>query len=63
WVTAICDESVQSELSDQFDLAEEKKFSDLEKSKFRKQIIHPQAFYTSRHLYFSELIDSTKNEV
>ncbi|CAG8756168.1 3374_t:CDS:2, partial [Funneliformis caledonium] len=31
WITAICDEPVQSELSDQFDIAEEKKFSDLEK--------------------------------
>ncbi|CAI2172746.1 16167_t:CDS:1 [Funneliformis geosporum] len=57
WITAICDEPDQSELSDQFDIAEEKKFSDLIKIKFQKQIIHPQAFYTSRHLYFPELVN------
>ncbi|CAG8624337.1 15306_t:CDS:2, partial [Funneliformis caledonium] len=45
WITAICDEPIQSELSDQFDIAEEKKFSDLEKYKFNQQEIHPQAFY------------------
>ncbi|CAI2179450.1 13864_t:CDS:1 [Funneliformis geosporum] len=57
WVTAICDEPTQSELSDQFDIAEEKKFSDLEKNNFN-QNIHSNAFYTSRLLYFPELIDS-----
>ncbi len=55
WVTAICDDPNPSELSDQFDIAEEKKFSDLERNKFHQEI-HSQAFYTSRFLYFPELI-------
>ncbi|CAI2181647.1 4483_t:CDS:2 [Funneliformis geosporum] len=55
WISAICDDPQQTELSEQFDLAEEKKFSDLEKNKYRQEI-HSQAFYTSRPLYFPELI-------
>ena len=57
WVTAICDDSDPTELSDQFDIAEGKKFSDLERNKFQQQNIHPQAFYTSRPLYFPELVN------
>ncbi len=60
WVTAICDDNPDpSELFDQFDIAEEKKFSDLERNKFHQQEIHPQAFYTSRLLYFPELTNPT----
>src|SRR6266498_3477196 len=54
WVTATYDDPDPSESSDQFDIAEEKKFSDLERSRFHQQEIHPQAFYTSRLLYFPE---------
>ncbi|CAI2162541.1 2206_t:CDS:2 [Funneliformis geosporum] len=61
WVNTICDEPQQSELSVQFDIAEEKRFSDLKKTIFH-QDIHPNAFYTSRLLYFPELIDSTRDE-
>ncbi|CAB4381512.1 unnamed protein product [Rhizophagus irregularis] len=57
WTIAICDDPEPSELSDQFNIAEEKKFSDSEQNKFQQQKIHPQAFYTSRLLYFSELIN------
>jgi len=57
WVTAVCDDPDSSELSDQFDIADGKKFSYLEINKFHQQEIHPQAFYTSRLLYFPELIN------
>ncbi|CAB5152498.1 unnamed protein product [Rhizophagus irregularis] len=57
WTIATCDDPEPSELSDQFNIAEEKKFSDLEQNKFQQQKIHPQAFYTSRLLYFPELIN------
>ncbi len=53
WIAAI-DEPDSSELSDQFDVAEEKRLSNLEKNKFQ---IHPEAFYTSRFLYFPELFN------
>uniref|UniRef100_U9U708 Protein kinase domain-containing protein n=1 Tax=Rhizophagus irregularis (strain DAOM 181602 / DAOM 197198 / MUCL 43194) TaxID=747089 RepID=U9U708_RHIID len=56
WTIAICDDPNPSELSDQFNIAEEKKFSDSERNKFQQRKIHPQAFYTSRLLYFPELI-------
>ena len=53
WVTSICDEPEASDLSDQFDAAEERRFSDFEKkNKFNQQEINPQTFYTSRPLYF-----------
>ncbi|EXX74649.1 kinase-like protein [Rhizophagus irregularis] len=57
WLIAICDDPDPSEISDQFNVAEEKKFSDSERNKFRQPKIHPQAFYTSRLLYFPELIN------
>ncbi|CAB4408134.1 unnamed protein product [Rhizophagus irregularis] len=56
WTFAIYDDPDPSELSDQFNIAEEKKFSDSERNKFQQRKIHPQAFYTSRLLYFPELI-------
>ncbi|CAG8756822.1 230_t:CDS:1, partial [Funneliformis caledonium] len=46
WVSAICDDPDPSDLSDQFDLAEEKKFCDMEMNEFTQQQIHYQAFYT-----------------
>ncbi|CAI2164416.1 12318_t:CDS:2 [Funneliformis geosporum] len=54
WITA-CDEPDQSELSDQFDLAEKKTFSNLEIYGFHLKRIHNEAFYTSRLLSFPEL--------
>ncbi|CAB4381562.1 unnamed protein product [Rhizophagus irregularis] len=50
WVIAICDDPNQSDLSDQFDTAEEIKFSNLEKSNFNTFAIHEEAFYFSRPL-------------
>ncbi|GBC01980.1 hypothetical protein RclHR1_04400003 [Rhizophagus clarus] len=61
WTIAICDDPGPSEISNQFDIAEEKKFSDLERNKFRQQTIHPQAFYTSRLLHFPELINTFRH--
>ncbi|GBB91517.1 hypothetical protein RclHR1_18860004 [Rhizophagus clarus] len=57
WAISIWDDPDPSEISDQFSIAEEKKFSDLKRNKFRQQKIHPQAFYTSRLLHFPELIN------
>ncbi|CAG8515471.1 1759_t:CDS:2 [Rhizophagus irregularis] len=48
--SAICDDPNQSDLSDQFDSAEEIKFSNLEKSNFNTFAIHEEAFYFSRPL-------------
>ncbi|CAI2162539.1 2205_t:CDS:1 [Funneliformis geosporum] len=61
WVNAICDDPNPSELSHQFDVAEEKKILYSEQNQFHRQI-HPQAFYTSRHLYFPSLIGSTRSD-
>ena len=55
WVTATCDEPNPSELSEQFDIAEEKKFSG--ENGFQQERIHSEAFYTSRLLHFPELIN------
>ncbi|CAG8436041.1 9348_t:CDS:2 [Diversispora eburnea] len=52
WVTAICDDPDPSEISNQFDLAEEKKFADLENNKFIIPPNHSQAKYTSQPLNF-----------
>ncbi|PKC13400.1 kinase-like protein [Rhizophagus irregularis] len=50
WVTAICDDPEQSDLSDQFDVAEETKFANLDKLKFNITPCHEEAFYFSRPL-------------
>ncbi|CAI2177598.1 13070_t:CDS:2 [Funneliformis geosporum] len=55
WVSAICDDPDSSDLSDQFDIAEEKKFSDLEKNEFLQQQIHYQANYKSRLILNDQL--------
>ncbi len=57
WITAICDDPNPSELSDQFDIAEEKKFSNLEENEFQQERVHPEAFYTSR--LFPKLINNS----
>ncbi|CAI2172748.1 16168_t:CDS:2 [Funneliformis geosporum] len=48
WINAICDNPIPTKISDQFDIAEEKKFLDF---KFHNQKIHSQAFYTSTLLH------------
>jgi serine/threonine protein kinase len=63
WVISICYDQDPSELSDQFDIAEEKRYSDLKRNKFRRQKIHPQAFYTSKLLHFPELINNFRHNV
>ncbi|PKY48082.1 kinase-like protein [Rhizophagus irregularis] len=50
WVTAICDDPEQSDLSDQFDVAEETKFANLDKLKFNIIPCHENAIYFSRPL-------------
>ncbi|GBC03661.1 hypothetical protein RclHR1_05240010 [Rhizophagus clarus] len=50
WVTAICDDPNPSDLSNQFDIAEETKFSNLEKLKFSITPCHEHAIYFSRPL-------------
>ncbi|CAI2161969.1 5679_t:CDS:2 [Funneliformis geosporum] len=57
WINAICDDPHSSELSYEFDIAEENKFSNLDKNEFYQPEIHPESFYTSRHLYFPELVN------
>ncbi|RHZ87498.1 hypothetical protein Glove_34g34 [Diversispora epigaea] len=52
WVTAICDDPDPSEISNQFDEAEEKKFADLENNKFIIPPVHNQAKYISQALIF-----------
>ncbi|CAG8557774.1 3651_t:CDS:2 [Funneliformis caledonium] len=49
WIDAI-DSPDPSKLSEQFELSEENIISS-----FHTEMIHPEAFYTSRILYFSEL--------
>ncbi|CAB4405452.1 unnamed protein product [Rhizophagus irregularis] len=50
WVIAICDDPNPSDLSDQFDVAEETKFANLDKLKFNITPCHEEAFYFSRPL-------------
>ncbi|CAB4381551.1 unnamed protein product [Rhizophagus irregularis] len=50
WITAICDDPNPSDLSEQFDAAEEIKFSNLENSNFNTFAIHEKAFYFSHPL-------------
>jgi serine/threonine protein kinase len=49
WITAICDEPEQSELSDQFDVAEEIRYANLQ-TKFNILPCHEHAIYFSRPL-------------
>ncbi|RIA78733.1 hypothetical protein C1645_201005 [Glomus cerebriforme] len=50
WITAICDDPNPSELSNQFDIAEEIKFANLETLKFNISPCHEGAIYFSRPL-------------
>ncbi|PKK74117.1 kinase-like protein [Rhizophagus irregularis] len=50
WVTAICDDPDPSDLSNQFDVAEETKFANLDKLKFNNTPCHENAIYFSRPL-------------
>ncbi|CAI2173804.1 19263_t:CDS:2 [Funneliformis geosporum] len=48
WVNLICDDPIPSALFDQFNIADEKKFLDLEQNQYYQQDIHPQAIYYTR---------------
>ena len=52
WVTAVCDDPDPSDLSNQFDVAGEIKFSNLEQSQFNILPCHEKAIYYSRPLNF-----------
>ena len=52
WVSAICDDPESSDLSSQFDAAEEIKFAKLESNIFEKCENHEKAIYYSRPLDF-----------
>src|SRR3954447_7634969 len=51
WVTAICDDPDPTDLSNEFDAAEEIKFANLEKLNFKTSTSHEEAVYFSRALY------------
>ncbi|CAG8752370.1 10569_t:CDS:2, partial [Gigaspora rosea] len=53
WVTDICDNPDPTQISEQFDAAEEKKFLDLENKQFTKPDVHPLAIYNSKLIHFS----------
>ncbi|CAB4381544.1 unnamed protein product [Rhizophagus irregularis] len=55
WITAICDDPNRSDLSDQFDAAEEFKFANLEKLNYNVLPCHEGAIYFSRLLSFSDI--------
>ncbi|CAB5384243.1 unnamed protein product [Rhizophagus irregularis] len=55
WVTTICDDPDPSDLSNQFNVAEEIKFSSLEQLHFNTLPCHERAIYYSRLLNISEL--------
>ena len=50
WISAICDDPDSSDLSTQFDAAEEIKFTNLEKLNFKILPCHEKAVYYSRPL-------------
>ena len=52
WVSAICDDPDPSDLSVQFDTAEETKFKNLENFNFKIRPCHEKAIYHSRPLNF-----------
>ncbi len=54
WIDAI-DDPDSSELSELFDLTEEKRSSNLKSNKFQQQKIHSEAFYKRSILHFLEL--------
>ncbi|CAB4381545.1 unnamed protein product [Rhizophagus irregularis] len=54
WISEICDNPDPSDLSNQFDAAEEVKFSNLENLDFDKSQCHEKAIYFSRPLEFSD---------
>jgi hypothetical protein len=57
WIILICDDPNPSEISDECSIAEEKRWkmiSQLPKNYINPKI-HPEAYYTSRPLYFPEL--------
>lgn len=59
WITAISDDPDPSPTSEQFDIAEEKRFADLINKTFPKPKIHHQAIYSSRLLNYNSLCENT----
>ncbi|CAG8674333.1 11603_t:CDS:2, partial [Racocetra persica] len=60
WITAISDDPDPSPTSEQFDIAEEKRFSDLINKTFPKPKFHNQAVYISRLLNYRSLYENTQ---
>ncbi|CAG8567574.1 2726_t:CDS:2, partial [Racocetra fulgida] len=60
WMTAISDDPDPSPTSEQFDIAEEKRFSDLINKTFPKPKFHNQAVYISRLLNYKSLYKNTQ---
>ncbi|CAG8753309.1 15556_t:CDS:2 [Cetraspora pellucida] len=60
WITAISDDPDPSPTSEQFDIAEEKRFSDLINKTFSKPKFHNQAVYFSRLLDYRSLCKNTQ---
>jgi serine/threonine protein kinase len=59
WIILICDDPNPSEISDESSIADEKRYkmiSRLSKNYVHPEI-HPEAYYTSRPLYFPELLN------
>jgi serine/threonine protein kinase len=65
WIILTCDDPNPSEISDESSILEEKRWKMISQSpkKYTHPNIHPDAYYTSRHLHFPELsIYSNHNE-
>jgi serine/threonine protein kinase len=60
WVSTICDDPDPSDLSNQFDAAEETKFANLEKLNFDIPQCHEKAIYFSRPLHSIDIESSTQ---
>jgi serine/threonine protein kinase len=60
WISAICDDPNPSDLSSQFDTAEEMKFSKLEANVYEKHEKHEKAIYYSRSLDSINIESSTQ---
>ncbi|CAG8780920.1 395_t:CDS:2 [Cetraspora pellucida] len=62
WIICICDDPNPTPISEEFFNAEEKRWDligkQLNNNNFSKVVIHPEAVYTSRPLYFPELLSS-----
>ncbi|CAB4414931.1 unnamed protein product [Rhizophagus irregularis] len=57
WIILICDDPNPSKISDENSIAEEKRWKMISKlnNRLTHPEVHPEAYYTSRPLYFPEL--------